>query len=354
MRKLQKPPITEPKTSKKKPLAEGLQVTVPTDSRGRRLWRKMSDENIVELARRVMKEQGISGKEELQKTDVGLYFILRRRKLVEKVGFETKIRKRRSWKDMSDEEIIELARRVMKEKNISGRGEMRGVDGGLYNILRKRRLLDHVRFEEKIKKGRSWADMDNEEIIELARRVMKEKNISGRGELENADPGVYTVLRTRGLLNKVGFEEKVRSWIGMSDEEIIELIRKNILERGITGRYELAHADRGLYNISKKRGLLDEIGFAQKRRKGRTWKDMSDDEIVEFARKRMEEKGITGRNDLDKADSGVYSILKRRKLLDRVFAQLDQKREESARQDVIDALDAFAANDNNSAEDDVA
>ncbi|MFH1685493.1 MAG: hypothetical protein ABH983_04250 [Candidatus Micrarchaeota archaeon] len=354
MRQKTRSSVQSVRSSTKEPLAEGLQILVPTDSCGRRLWRKISDDEIVEIAKGVMKEQGITGKEELQKTDVGLYFILRRRKLEEKVGFETKIRKRRSWKDMSNEEIIKLARKVIEEKGITGRKELQNADCGLYEILRKRGLISEVGFEEKIKEGRSWADMDNEKIVELARMVMREKKISGKGELEEADPGIYTVLRKRGLLDKVGFEEKVRSWIGMSDEGIIELIRKVMLEKGISGRHELEHTDRGLYNISKKRGLLDDVEFAQKRRKGRSWKDMSNDEIVEFAKKIMEEKGITGRNDLDRADSGVYSILKRRKLLDRAFAHIDRQQTDNARDAVINALEAFAANDNGSAEDEVA
>ena len=38
--------------SKKEPLAEGLQFTVPTDSAGRRLWSRMRNEEIVELAKK--------------------------------------------------------------------------------------------------------------------------------------------------------------------------------------------------------------------------------------------------------------------------------------------------------------
>ncbi len=413
MRKMKKPPAEELRRRKEEPLAEGLQVEVPTDSRGRRLWSKLTDEQVVDHAKKVMKkdglngkkelatnysglylvlrkrelldevgfeekikksrpwkdmsddeiveyakkfmgEKGISGREELQKTDVGLYFILRRRKLVEEIGFETKIRKRRSWKDMSDDEIVGYAKRVMEKKGIAGKKDLSTADGGLYAVLRKRGLLEDVGFKKKIKKGRSWISMNNDKIVEFARRVMNEKKISGRGELEKADLGLYNILRKRGLLDEVGFEEKIRFWKDVSDEEIIELTKKVILEKGISRRHELEKADRGLYNILKKRGLLEDVGFDEKRGELRSWKDMDDEEIVEFARKRMEEKEITRRIDLDKADGGLYGILKRRKLVDRAFAHIDQQQKDTARDAVIDALEAFAANDNDSAEDDVA
>jgi hypothetical protein len=58
---------------------------------------------------------------------------------------------------------------------------------------------------------------------------------------------------------------------------------------------------------------------------------------------------------LEKADRGLYQILRKKGLLDRAFAQIDQQKEDRARDAVIDALEAFgAANDNSKLEDDVA
>ena len=237
MRKLQKPLVAEAKTSKKKPLAEGLQIEVPTDSQGRRLWSKMSDKQITEYARRVVGEKGIIGRTELSKADTGLY-----------------------------------------------------------QVLRKKQLLDNVGFEERY---RSWRDMEDEEIVELARKLMEERGISGKKELERSDTGLHSVLRARGL--------------------------------------------------------LDEVGFKQKRRNERSWKDMSDEEIVEYARKVIEENKIISRRKLRSTDGGLYFILYRRGLLDRAFARIDQQKTDQARDAVIDALEAFTvANDNAISEDDVA
>jgi hypothetical protein len=47
------------------PLAEGI---VPLDSRGRR-WSELGDEELIEHAKRFMKENGIRGKGKLQQVD---------------------------------------------------------------------------------------------------------------------------------------------------------------------------------------------------------------------------------------------------------------------------------------------
>ncbi len=400
MRKMQKPPAEEPRKKKRDPLAEGLRITVPTTGRGRS-WSKLSDEQLLEYARRLMVEKRINGKKELQNEDKGLYSILHRRKLISKIKFDEKMR---SWTGMSDEEIVELAREVMKENKISGKSELGKIDYALYAILKDRGLLDEVGFEEKLK---AWQEMDDQEIIEHARKFMKEKGIKGRRELGNADPGLYAILyrrelldeigftqkkrfwkktsneelielarrvmeehrityrsefssadpglygalRKRGLLGDIEFEEKIRSWKDKTDEELIELTRKIMEEKKITGKTELDRAYHALFNHLKMRGLLDRVGFEQKQR---SWKHMTDDEIVEYARGVIEENKITVRRKLHSIDGGLSAILQRRGLLNRAFARAEQKKEEQARDAVIGALEAFAANDNDSAEDDVA
>jgi hypothetical protein len=108
---------------------------------------------------------------------------------------------------------------------------------------------------------------------------------------------------------------------------------------------------------STKEPLAEGLQFTvPKDSRGRSlWSKITDGQIVEYAKKVMEEKEITGRKELQKTDSGLYSVLKRRRLIDRTFAQLDQQKDDLARDAVIDALEAFSiANDNAISEDEVA
>ncbi len=336
MKRLQKPPVAEAKTSKKEPLAEGLQV-VPVDSAGRRIWRDISDEKVVDIARKFIEERGITGRRELKETEGGLYKVLRKRKLLDEVGFKNK---QRSWKSMSDEEIVEFAKKLMREKGITGRGESNKADSGLYDVLLRRGLLDKVGFEEKL---RSWKDMSDEEIVEHTRKMMRENKITKKGKLQKFDFSIYSILRKRRLIDEVGFEgrhRKRRSWKGMSDDEIVEFARKLMRKREISSKGELKKTDNGLYGALRKRGLLDEIGFEEKHR---SWKDMSDEELVEFARKLMEERGVSSKGELKKTDNGLYLVLRKRRLIDQAFSQREQQRNDRARDAVIDALTKFAS-----------
>jgi len=81
---------------------------------------------------------------------------------------------------------------------------------------------------------------------------------------------------------------------------------------------------------------------------------MSDEDIIELAKTLIKENDLANRAELSKLDRGLSSVLRRRGLRDRVFAQLDQQKDDQARDAVIDALEAFAANDNAIADDEVA
>ncbi len=395
------------RSSTKEPIAEGLQVAVPLDSRGRRIWSRLTDvqvvaftrkliqdegitgrtelqiadsglctilrkrgligeigldrkfrsfkeagnEELVELARGVLEEKGVARRRELEKADPALYDVLRRRGLLDRVGFEDK---RRSWKDMGNDEILEIAKNAIKENGITKKRELNDVDSGLYSVLWKRGLLDLLEFEEK---RTYWKEISDEELIELAKKVMRENGISGRKELEDINSGIYNNLRKRGLLSRIGFErkrKKKRSWNDVSDEELLELARKLIEENGICSRLKFKGADSGLHEVLRLRNLLDMIKFKEKRRIHASWKDMTDEEIVEFARKLIRDKDITTRKELRTENHGLLAVLGRRGLLTRAFAHIEQKKEDMARDAVIDALEAFAANDHAISEDDVA
>ena len=348
MRKLQKPPAEELRKRKKEPLAEGLQITVPTDSIGRRMWSKLSDEQVVEFARTLLKEREITKRNDLKVADSGLYEILRKRGLLSGIEFDGKPR---LWGYMSDGEIVEFAQKIVKENEIVWRKDLKKYDSGLHEILRQRRLLGDVGFKKKV---RSWKDMSDEEIVEFAKKIIEENEITKRCMLEQTDDGLYQVLRKRRLLDEFEFEEKrwrERPWKDMSDEEIVEFAKKIMEKEGIVHKDELSELDRGIYAILYRKRLLGEVGFVEKQR---SWKGMSDEEIVEFARNLIKEKDITLRGELRGADYGLYDILKKRGLIDRAFAQLDQQKDKQARDAVIDALEAFAANDNAASEEDVA
>ena len=299
MRRLHKRTTPEvPKAKEQMPLTE----TIQTDRRGR-VWREMSDEELVKFAKRFVEEKGITGKKELQMADNGLHLALRRRKLLDRVGFEEKSR---NWTSKSNDEIVDFTERFMAKRGITKRGELQKTDPGLYDVLRNRNLLDRIGFAGR---RREWGSISDDEIVELARKVMKERGITKSKELEKTNLSVYHILQRRKLLDRVSFDERKRKWGSMSDDEIVELARTVMKERGITKKWELKKADPGLYTTLYKRKLTDRVGFENRYRKARAWASMSDDELVKFAKKLIEERGIEGTWGLQKVDAGLYQVL---------------------------------------------
>ena len=181
------------RTSKKEPLAEGIQKK----RRKQRNWKSMNDEELISHARKIIEENGIKNRRGLQNIDRGLYGILRKRNLLDDAIPE----KQRNWSSMRDDALVGLAKSFAKGKGIKNRLSLRKVDDGLYNVLLRRKLLDTV-FHEK-RKTRSWSSMSDSELIRFAKKFIKENKIKNRKNLEREDKGLYSVLWERNLLNAV-------------------------------------------------------------------------------------------------------------------------------------------------------
>lgn len=225
-----------------------------------RQWGSLSDDEIVERARELKIDRGIGRRSELAKEDGGLYTVLIRRSLMENVGFE-------KWQmdlaSKTDDELVGFAREAIKERKISGRTELCRTMSKLYDALRKRKLLDKLGFEEKYRK---WTSMSDDELAGFAKRFIEEKKIGGRKELEKADVGLYCALKKRKLLGGFGREEKKRGWSGMSDDKLVEHAQNFMDANGVRWRKDLAKVDGGMYNALVKRKLINRVHFEKERR----------------------------------------------------------------------------------------
>ncbi len=82
-------------------------------------------------------------------------------------------------------------------------------------------------------------------------------------------------------------------------------------EKGITKERNCGRSIMVCIVLLQRRGLLDEVEFEEKRRKERSWKDMSDEEVVGLAKKLMLENKITTRSELLRADHGLVLDFKK-------------------------------------------
>jgi hypothetical protein len=356
---------------------------------GRR-WEGRSDEQLIELAKIMIMENGIKSRSELQKKDRNLYRVLRGRRLINKIGLERMIRdwsaldhcglisfantfiekngiryrtelsilngrlydalrrrdllnsincdcKRKKWSKMNDEQIVEFAKKVMRERKIHDPKEFRKKEYGLYLTLQRRNLQNKV-FGDKIKKRRNWASMSDEELISHSQQFIDERGIKNRKALTQIDSGLYQVIKTRNLSSELNFKGDVGSWKRYSDDELVSYSQRFIDEQGIMNVRNFQKKDGGLYATLRARNLVDRMKFVKNRR---DWTRMDEGELIALAKRFVRENSIKKKYDLIKLDLGLYKVLWKRKLLAQVFSEIEQSKQQKLISGLTQAADAM-------------
>lgn len=251
-------------------------------------------------------------------------------------------RGRRDWRAMNDEEVVRHTHAFLKENGMCRRKDIEKADSGLYDALTRRGLLASVGFDDKC---RRWADKSDDAIVDFARKLVDEKKLRSKSELKKEDNGLYIALLRRKLICKVGFKEGRRSWTSMNDQGMIGFARGVIVESGIKSKQELRNADNRLFQALKGRKLLEKIGFPKPSKHLRDWESMMVEEIAFYAQEYIKENDVHRKTDLYKADSGLYSALRTRKLLDSVFSSIESDKQSNALTDIIDSVREFGGSE---------
>jgi len=244
---------------------------------------------------------------------------------------------------MSDEELISYAKKLIKEKKVKIRSELENVDGGLYSVLCKRRLMGRIDLALKTRYG-LFRNMNDADLMTYVKDVIQNNGIKTRKELEKLDGSIYRIVRERGLLDRIGLEMCVRGngFFGeMSDEQLVEYARGVIRANKAKTITELYGADRSLYNVLVKRGLIEKLGLEPGKRPNGFFKNMNDDGLIDYAKAFCLRRQIANATELKGADSGLHDALTRRNLLDRVFAELEQKARDGVLGQLREAVDLY-------------
>jgi hypothetical protein len=320
------------------PLTEG---TIPLNGHGGRDWTSLSNRELVAYARNFINRNAIRSISDFQIKDPGLESVLRKRGLLRRVlnKATTKIfNEKRSpgfFSNMDDGEMLEYATRLVRTKGLESKKELQREDNGLYQALCKRGLLEKLELGDKHTR---WRDLNDDELVAFAQKSIEKKGISGRKEMYRKDGRLYDVLRRRGLLEQVRFKIRRMSWKSMNDGEIIAYSKEYLDANPGTGRGDLFRSNPSHYEALRRRNLLGEVGFDEKRI---CWREMSDKEILSLARKLVSERSIRRKVELKKADHRLYDTLCRRNLITTVFREVEKREETRAVQQVVNALKEF-------------
>lgn len=292
--------------TKKDPLAEGI---IPLTKDGRKSWASLGDDELVNYARAYIKENRIKGRRALQMAEGGLYDALKDRGLLGRAGLP---QRRRNFSGMSDEELLCCAVAFIQKESIGMRVEFQKKDAPLYMAIFKRGLVDRIGLRPQRK---DWESIGDKELLGLAYDISEKERIGGIHEFKKRHNGLYEAIRRRGLLGKTGIKRRTLRWSAMGDDELIRFVRDHMEREGISGKKELYRSDSRLFQALQRRGLVEKVGFVPRTR---SWAQMSDRQLIRHARNLMEERGITRRSVFEREDGGLYHALLSRGLMDDV------------------------------------
>ena len=297
-----------------------------------RKWSRYSDDELVDYAQKFVDGKEIKDSTRFVRADGGLYTALVSRKLIGRVEFEGGLR---SWSGYSDAELVEFAQGFVDVNEIRDRKRLQAADGGLCTVLRKRNLLDEIKFPDD---ERSWRLYSDDGLVEYTQTYLRENNVESRKGLLKKNRRLYSALIRRKLIGRVKFKADERLWSRYLDEELVAYAQRFVDKNSIVFGSELRKLDNGLYGALIRRNLIGKVRFGGDER---AWRKYSDDELVEYSKKYIQEQKIRGRRALQKKDSGLYGALINRGLVDRAFSSLEQNQDVQGIQELAEAMHDF-------------
>jgi len=210
---------------------------------------------------------------------------------------------------MDDDHLIGFAKGVIRTNMAASFSGLENADRGLYEILETRKLLDRVGLSRM---RRRWANIPDDDIVTEAWKLIQRKGIESREGLKRECSAIYKVLATRKIIGKLRFERQKRDWSRFGDDELVSMALKSMEETKARTKEEFRKANDPLYQVLWRKGILKRIAFV----KGKgTWIRMSNAALVRYARDFIGKKRICGRRELERANQGLYKELCKRRLI---------------------------------------
>ncbi len=245
----------------------------------------------------------ITTKTQLHDRDQALYIVLRKAGRLGEI-FPDKYSDRRDWESMDPVHYF----KTHYEGKITVREELKRQDAGLWNILNEQQRLGEV-LPNNNQGYRNWTTNDPVEYF----KNHYEGKIGSRTKLARQDSILYDVLRRCGLLNSVFPADDVRDWTRLDP---VRYFQQHYKDR-IASRKQLRRVDNRLYLALKKCGELNGV-------LPRTKRDWTQIDPVQYFNVNFGGK-IPNQKQLQKADRGLYYILHRRGLLYQIFPKPDER-----------------------------
>lgn len=219
-----------------------------------RSWKSLSDADVLEVARIFIAKEKIASRTQIARNYSRLYRELRTRKLFDGLGFSLEP----SIPSLPHGELLSRAKKLKGEGNFVRRSHFKEAHYGIYEELKKRGLVGELGFKQA---GTDRSSMGNEELLAQANQLVQEQQISTVTEFIEKHGAIYKALADRGLHLQLDIERKYVDWSRVPDSGLVLLAQKKMIEKGICNPGPFKKAFPGIYKQLKKRGLVEEAGL---------------------------------------------------------------------------------------------
>ncbi|MEK6981393.1 MAG: hypothetical protein AABX38_00555 [Candidatus Micrarchaeota archaeon] len=222
-------------------------------------WHSLNETELLSFAQDFISQNSICSKARLKKGYHGLYRELRERRLLSKIKFKEGRKTKQNWKEMNDIEILVYAQNFIYENQLTKATEIRDIYLALYNQLLERGFISKLTFVKR----RNWSALDESQIVRFAQKIVDTRKIICIKALQKRYPDIYFALWRRNLLEEVNFElpKRPQQWKSKSNEEILDLGQRLIVENKIKTTCELMEHDSKLHRVLYRRELIQKLQF---------------------------------------------------------------------------------------------
>ena len=278
----------------------------PNQIRPRGFLSEMSDDEFVAYVKDIAEKRGITTRRGFRKSDSNIIRVLYERGLTERV-LGRSLRKKSERKEFTAAEIRHIKKRY-RELVSEGRNNME-IARGIGNEMGRKASSINCRIIHLIREG----ELGKNPNAAVARRFTESEIAYIKKR--------YGELVTEGR-NNWQIAREIANSMNRSTNSIFDKIRR-LIKKGEIGK-----------NPNQKE--MRERGF---------FSEMSDVELIEYAKKIITDNKISSRMELDEKDSGLYATLWKRRLIDRVFSEIEpelaQSQHEQLLSDIRECFDAY-------------
>ena len=283
-----------------------------------------------------------------------------------------KVRNRKDLKRFSEEDValiirrrIELEKEGMNDDCISKKiaEEMGGIAKSIERKIRE--LVRDGRLGENGHKRKKKEFTDEDVALVIRRRIELEKGgMTDRqaadkicGEMKRNVGSIKQKIRAliqSGRLPENGNKEKDRRDLKRFSEEDVALIIRRRIELEKEGMADKRISEKIAEDMGRNAGSvihkihelvrcgrLDENKNKREKRPRGFFTEMSDEELIKYAKSKMTEGGVSSRKQLANLDGSLYFILLKRGLMDEIFAGMEARRKDEVLGQLREAVDLY-------------